>query len=362
MASGQQFLSKRFKGFQDVALNLTYHLELVGEELLENQKNLKETMDNKLPVHVEPTAQSCDVIDYSAINQMLEDKDKELQIYNQRMEDSLHDLETALSDMIGAERAENEKLRTRILELEQTLSKMKDRNRHMEKALMSCVTVDDLRRSTEEFFADVPSVTSREKSGKLCFDDENSLENAVIDVVAGAVLPRLTQLAEERFVELSDIQNQVNQFLDKQQERHAPTVIQHRIENRQNCMYEEDVRTIVSNTFRRECTGISLESLGLQSLIEKAQSSHDSKSQLIDLPPDHAQRGAGAEVVHSLTSPTFSRPLPDGNSTSTLHVAAFHVWDFMSNLFQLENGVGKPEDAISHKVTVGQCWAMRVSN
>ena len=60
-----------------------------------------------------------------------------------------------------------------------------------------------------------------------------------------------------------------------------------------------------------------------------------------------ATPSAGCTIVHSLTSPTYSRSSLLSNT-------------YISNLLGTNYGVGVPEDAISEDMTLGHCWPLKV--
>ena len=305
--------------------------------------------------------------DHTDVYELLTRKDREFEDFRASMLAEIDALRNDISLIAPLEQTENEALRMRVIDLESELSACRENTRRMDEALAGCVSVDDVSRMAKEISTEhsVRDSTPQDSLDKLCFEDDRSLEVAIEDVISSLVMPRLTQLAEDRFVELSAISDQVTLFLTTHEEKKEELLKLSSAENKkktqQNCLSERAVEEMVSSVVSRECSALNLDELEIKNLM---QSTHSEKLR-VTLPPDHAQRGAGGEIVYSLTSPTFSRKeelidqigRPDA---SNVRVAAAYVWDLMAQLFNVEDGIGKPEDAISHEVALGQCWAMTV--
>lgn len=380
LAIAQQELSKSFKGFHDMAASLTRHLEDAGQALVERQHSIAaqqagecEAASSVLEAPVLNV--TCPPVDYTDLYRMLESKDAELERIQMSVSMVVQDLHAEFERVLEKEQEESAILRQRIAELEQSLVNSKDQTRQIEAALLKCATVDEMRQVAIDMAADlrsslpVAAITTPQPSANadmVCFENLEQLEGAIRDVVIGMVMPRMSQLMDEQFHELSVIHDQVVAYLEMHESRKVELAeAKAHQENMNNCLIEQDLRTIVSNIVSRDCSSITTASLGIDKLVQEARTTLSKANRPLTFPPDHAQRGAGGEVVHSLTSPTFSRaPTLQAESEKSgivnAKIAAEYVWDTVSQLFYAEDGIGKPEEAISHKVTLGQCWAMRV--
>lgn len=103
-----------------------------------------------------------------------------------------------------------------------------------------------------------------------------------------------------------------------------------------------------------------------------ADASVASKDKLISLLPDYAQRSAGSRVLMHKSSPTYF-PVQlrfdykikevlvfvglESLSSYVPQLSGMYVYHFLG----IDYGVGKYEDAISHRLTLGSCWPMQVS-
>jgi hypothetical protein len=406
LASSQQQLSKRFKGFHDLALNLTHYLDSVGHSILEQKQALVESSASGEAASSGPVscismpqpAPSCPPADHSELYMLLEEKDKELEEFHASVSHSFKEIETEFSAAMFLKEQQHISLRQKVIELETNLATSQERSHLQEQALTYCITIDDMQQTAKDIASEIANSTApgapsctlipahsvdETETSKVCFEDSNIMQTAIGDIVASSVMPRLTQLYADRFSELSSISEQVNIYLDihGQNKKLLEAAAEERkfmcVPPRGDCLEEGAVKSMISDSLSRECSQLSQASLdsiqqGLSAAKTAAAPVHvqaqDKKGTHTRtlLPPDHAQLGAGGEVVYSLTSPTFSRNpklLVQAGSAdvSKIEIASIYVWDVLSQLFYVEDGIGKPEDAISHKVTLGQCWAMTVS-
>lgn len=377
LAIAQQELSKSFRSFHEMAQNLTFHIQTVGNSLFEQRdsilKDAEEAAFAAATIQTPPVTVSCPPIDYSELYGFLAEKDVELEQFRENVSKSLVDLEDGFGKVIALEHDENFILKKRIAELEQSLANAKERSRQVETALLQCVTVDELRQTAVSVAQDLASkmqssaVPVAPHGDMICFETLDRLQAMVSDLVSSSVLPYIKQTLLDRFSELSRINEQVGTYLNMREKKKEELIALKDVRDRhQDCLLQKDASSLVSSVVSRECSGISAVSLGIDELLRDAKLAMptDTKSLAPVHPPDHAQRGAGGEIVHALTSPTFSRIpqllLKSKTTGLNVNMVASYVWDSLSHLFNIENGIGKPEDAISHKVTLGQCWAMAV--
>lgn len=369
LAVAQQQLSRRFKGFHEMAANLTYHLEGVGLSLIEQKNQLTDESVRVEPAVVAP-AVTCPPADHSDVFALLEQQDREVQQFQDKISHGMTEAETELNRAVVLQQEENAMLRKRVAELERLVESSEDKRHEVETALQQCVTLEEAQQAAKGIASEVAeNLLPVAPTGLMCFDDTSSLQRAVASILESTILPHLSQMVESRFTELASISEQVNNYLSthEQKKRELSAVHVSKDDTPRDCLIEEDVRTIISYAITRECSTLSTAALGIDELVSSALAhvKPTNKESPLTLPPDHAQRGAGGEVVYALTSPTFSRTpelaaVVSSSEFPPAKVASAYIWDFMSHVFNSEDGIGKPEEAISHKVTLGQCWAMTV--
>jgi len=109
-----------------------------------------------------------------------------------------------------------------------------------------------------------------------------------------------------------------------------------------SCIDQDELETIVTSACVDEASNILAERLGSSAQLTETPSSREQGR------PDFAQRGAGASIITSLTSPTYN---PDKVPFRRL-----------LQLVGYYTGYGFPEDAISVGTALGHCWPMEGRN
>jgi hypothetical protein len=218
------------------------------------------------------------------------------------------------------------------------------------------------RRQHDEVEASMLSLRSSEErlKGQACFGDINTYKEDKQAVVSlQTSYQSLHSDVQEALQQLGHAMDVVTK-LPEQQEQSRAVCSQPDDSDQRTARLQQEMEAALESIWAQERRDLVNEaSSGALQVAQRQRSVGSSlwsalKSPALATPegpgkPDWAQRGAGSEVVHALTSPTFTPP------DATL-------WQRSMGWLGVENGLGVPEDAISADTALGHCWPMAGTN
>jgi ElaB/YqjD/DUF883 family membrane-anchored ribosome-binding protein len=259
-------------------------------------------------------------------------------------------LRVEMASVVEAQKEYIGVLTSQIEDLTMALDAERRRNHELSTILNRCITEDNFDAMVADRLHNVHMEGMQgDNADSICFTSHEAFRQAV-DMAVHSDMGRLSNVIKESTsAEIDDVLSRVRDTetrrLEVLQERELAMLKAQSAASCDKCITIGEAKGMIRKEVADQCSTHQQE-------CEKIEPSPVFST----AEPDHAQRGAGAIVMHEFTSPTYSRPRDRGSAADV--VAS--VWDSMSDYFGLENGIGRPEDALSHKVTLGQCWAMNV--
>lgn len=347
LREGQMAVEARLENLLAMAGTLAKSMSVLSDVRLSDHSPIHE--------HCPPSAPDAAAFqhDMRELQELLMRKDE---LFREEYDVVMSEVQVLKVDLVSVIEAQKEYigvLNAQISDLSQALETEHRHSQELSEAIQSCITEERFDSIVADKLRNIPSQEAHgeDLSGTICFASPEALreavDSAVRDNIDGIGLSELI-----RDTTSADIERELRRIREAeetrlaQQREHDEMQLEVRAASSScdKCISLDEAKNIIRREVSEECSSLSNRDQG------------ESDASLTVAEPDHAQRGAGATVVPEFTSATYARPRDRGSASDV--VAS--VWDSMSDYFGLENGIGRPEDALSHRVSLGQCWAMNV--
>jgi hypothetical protein len=344
LADGQKSVEIRLGELKAAAKSLAYNVGLLSDNKQFGGYNFNEVCQNGA-VDTSLEAQR----GLQELHELLLRKDEHFREEYDVALSQVQALRVELTSVVEAQKEYIGVLTSQIAELSMALETERRLNHELTTMLNSCVTEDAIDSMVS---GRLDSIDMEKIQGygadSICFTSQEALKEAV-DLTVRSDIARLNHLIKESTnVEIQEVLKLIREA--------EATRLEHLRE--QDLVTSRDPTTSCDKCITiGEAKSMIHEEVAEQfSTQHKCEKIAASPPVLSTAEPDHAQRGAGAIVMHEFTSATYLRPRDRGSAADVFA----SVLDSMSDYFGIENGIGRPEDALSHRVTLGQCWAMNV--